>query len=119
MGITALIISLLAVFTIIFFYKRYVPVWGLQEWDVQDGPKSNRDIILVDTRDYQTSSTNKVQQAYSLPLPYINRHYHDLPQKDIIIISSDHVEKNLSARILKRKGLRVIGYYVANEMEKE
>ncbi len=91
-------------------------MYGINKCDLHYESKPKDDIILVDTRDYQTSTRHTLEKAYCLPLPYLNRHFHDLPHKDIVIIAADHVEKNLSARILRKHGHRVIGYYLMKDM---
>ncbi|WP_143060112.1 hypothetical protein [Salinibacillus kushneri] len=95
-----------------FFYRRHIPVQGVREIDLQSLTKE--DVAIVDTRDFQSSSRNSINQAFCMPLSYLKRHYHEIPEKDVIIVAEDRIEKNLSARILKGRGIQVIGYVLMN-----
>ncbi|TGB02856.1 hypothetical protein [Halobacillus salinus] len=104
----------IGVCVLLFFLNRYMPVTGvkplqIEEWDDE--------VVLLDARDYQTSSRDIVQDAYCIPLSYLNRHHRDLPDKEIVLIVRDHVEKNLCTRLLRRKGYRVVGYTLACDVE--
>ena len=90
--------------------KRLIPVPGVHPVDIKHIEK---DTIFVDARDYQTAEREGwVPEAYRIPLPYVNRQYNSLPDKQIILIVSDRVEKNLYARLLLKKGYRVVGYNI-------
>ncbi|MEC5424858.1 hypothetical protein QGM71_15335 [Virgibacillus sp. C22-A2] len=106
-------------FSFLFLYKRYMPVWGMVKYDLTYTHYSKEDVIILDIRDYQTSCRETKDGTFCIPLPYLNRHFTDLPDKAIILVASSHVEKNLSARILKNKGMRVIGYHLTTDERKE
>jgi hypothetical protein len=108
----AIIVSA-AILTLLFFMNRYVPVHGVKEMDIDH---ASGDTVILDTRDYQTSNKDAVDEAYCIPLSYLNRHHTDLPNKKVILIVEDHVEKNLCTRLLRRKGYEVIGYMMASQM---
>ncbi|CDQ40442.1 MULTISPECIES: hypothetical protein [Virgibacillus] len=96
---------------IFFLYRRYIPVFGIQKINLH--PLSNSvSYTIVDTRDYQISSQDKIDDACCLPIPYLHRHYNDLPNCNLIIVAKDHVDKNLSSRILRKKGKHIIGYHL-------
>ncbi|MFC7063569.1 sulfurtransferase [Halobacillus seohaensis] len=109
-GIVVIIALLLS------FFYRYIPVLGVQNMDIPQRNESEDDVVYIDTRDYQTSSRESANQAYCVPLPYLKRHYTDIPNKKLVLISSDQVERNLCVRILRRKGYEVVGYAIANQM---
>jgi len=113
---TVILISILLLS--IFLYKRYMPVYGVMKMNENEGDCKSDNVVIVDTRDYQTSTRDHIEQAYLVPIAYINRHYGDIPDKNVIIISSDVSGKNLSARMLRKKGMRVIGYKLVNEKER-
>ncbi|SFE41557.1 rhodanese-like domain-containing protein [Alteribacillus iranensis] len=90
--------------------KRLIPVPGVHPVDIKHIEK---DTIFVDARDYQTAEREGwVPEACRIPLPYVNRQYNSLPDKQIILLVSDRVEKNLYARLLLKKGYRVVGYNI-------
>ncbi|WP_077622973.1 hypothetical protein [Sediminibacillus massiliensis] len=96
----------------LFLYKRYMPVRGIGKWEL-NSITHHDDVAFVDIRDYQTSYREQAEHILCIPLPYLKRQAGDIPDKDIILIISDRVEKNLSTRILRNKGVRVIGYHCA------
>lgn len=102
-----------AILMLLFFMNRYWPVHGVKRMDVNE---IGQDTILLDARDYQTSSRDRVGDAYCIPLSYLNRHHTDLPNKKVVLIVSDQVERNLCTRLLRKKGYEVIGYTVADQM---
>lgn len=109
----SILLTLTILWISLFIYKRYVPVFGLKKVDFRyDLNCTNKNIVFVDTRDFQTSFKNPVEPAFRLPLPYLNRHYKEINGKHVVLIVTDDIEKNLSARILQKKGIKVIGYYM-------
>ncbi|MFD1040229.1 hypothetical protein ACFQ3N_17795 [Virgibacillus byunsanensis] len=112
-----IIILILLTFSLFFLYKRYMPVLGIGKMDLNyvSYPKEDN-VAIVDTRDYQTSCRDTINNAYCIPLPYLNRYFSDIPtDKNIVVITSDNVGKNLSARILRNKGRRVVGYCLSKD----
>ncbi|MYL32193.1 rhodanese-like domain-containing protein [Pontibacillus yanchengensis] len=106
-GITALVLF--------FVMRRYVPVAGVDKINVRDVEATYEEVIMVDTRAYQTSAIEANQEAFCIPLPYLNRHYTDIPDKDVVLISTDSIEKNLATRLLRKKGYNVVGYTIPEE----
>lgn len=106
--------------SLLVLYQRYIPIWGIKELSGRTtGLFSRKDVVFLDTRDYQTSCKDKMGDAHCLPLSYLKRHYADLPiDKDIIVIASDQIESNLSIRFLTKKNFRVVGYYLPNKIKK-
>lgn len=110
---TIAIVILISFFPLKFLYRRYVPVRGVWKIELSEvAVKHDSRVTIVDTRSYQISFKNAIEQAYCLPLAYLNRHFRYIPNKDVIIVASDYVDKNLSIRLLKRKGIQVVGYYL-------
>ncbi|MBH0229165.1 hypothetical protein [Halobacillus yeomjeoni] len=66
--------------------------------------------VLLDARDYQTSHRDQIDQAHCIPFSYLNRHHTDLPDKKVVLVVEDLVEKNLCTRLLRKKGYEVDGY---------
>lgn len=117
MGVLIIIILL----SLLFLYKRYMPVWGISLLrELNNVMNTTEDVIILDTRDYITSSKDTKASAYCIPLAYLNRHYVDLPSnKKIVVVASDYVESNLSIRFLRKKGFQVSGYHLPNKLRKE
>ncbi|MCL6587468.1 MAG: sulfurtransferase [Anoxybacillus sp.] len=103
-----LLIALIVSLIIYELYIRYVPVCGVsmisktQLTDIQH-------VAVVDLREYNEATTLPVPAAISLPLSYVTRNYHQIPYKDVILITSDAITTNLGVRKLKRYGFRVKG----------
>ena len=88
-------------------YKRYVPVVGTEEIN-----ECNKDenVLLVDVRDFHEVNRNPVSSAIHIPLPYLARQHNEISEKEVIVIVSDKVLRNLSIRQLKKYGFQVKGY---------
>lgn len=100
----------IGVLSFLFFLNRYIPVSGVRPLEIDEWDEG---VVVLDARDYQTSSRDKVEGAHCIPLSYLNRHHRDLPGGDVVLIVRDPVEKNLCTRLLRKKGYRVVGYKVA------
>ncbi|MFQ3543934.1 hypothetical protein Q7A53_07595 [Halobacillus rhizosphaerae] len=111
-------IGIIVTVSFVYLYRRYLPVPGVNPINIYEENESLEGLVIVDTRDYQTSSRDKIPSAYCMPLPYLNRHYNELPDQGIIIFAADYVEKNLSARILRSKGKCIAGYCLAGNLER-
>ncbi|CDQ17837.1 hypothetical protein SAMN05192559_102369 [Halobacillus karajensis] len=107
---------LLAAAALFFVLYRYVPVARVKKMDTSELVQKDQGMVVtVDTRDYQTSSQDQVGNAVCLPLAYLGRHHQDIPERSIVLVCSDEVEKNLAARSLRRKGYEVIGYNIPTQ----
>ncbi|GLY10783.1 rhodanese-like domain-containing protein [Bacillus badius] len=92
-------------------YKRYVPVVGAEEIQCNQ----NEDVQLVDVRDFHEANRNPVSSAIHIPLPYLARQHNEIADKEVIVIVSDKVLRNLSIRQLKKYGFKVKGYCCKKE----
>lgn len=101
------------IFSLIIF-RRYAPVYGLQQihWE-QLGSET---AIIIDLRDYNESYLNTVSEAINIPIAYLNRYYHEIPKKNLYIVASNNMEKNIGVRFLRKKGFQVIGYSIKNHV---
>lgn len=102
--LTTLIISFLLVSLV---FNRYAPVRNLPA--VKDYEK---DAVFVDLRDYQDSAKNPVNGAINIPCGYLKRYIKEIPNRHIVIIASNELEKNFGARLLKKYGYNVKGYTI-------
>ncbi|WP_174733483.1 sulfurtransferase [Mesobacillus harenae] len=103
--------TLIALITGIVFllYKRYVPVLGVPCKDIREEKLEYIDIIL-DIRDYNISSKTPVEGALTIPTAYLARYFKEIPGREIYIVASDHLEKNMGIRLLRKRGFKVMGY---------
>lgn len=114
-----MILNLLIIAVIlIFLYVRYVPVRGVPYIERTED-FHHKDILLLDLRGYTEARNNPIMGASNLPLAYLKRHYHTIKVKNLVIIASDPVCKNLGARFLKRKGFKVLGYTLTSSKTHE
>lgn len=109
--LTALIISLCLV---VFSFNRYMPVRNVHA--VETGGK---DVVLVDLRDFQDSAKYPVNGAINIPCGYVKRFRREIPNRHIVIIASNNMEKNYGARLLKKYGFTVEGYMIKGPFHKE
>ncbi|WP_108669112.1 hypothetical protein [Peribacillus acanthi] len=96
----------LLVFTVGFLYKRYVPVRGVPCSVLPDLESTK----IVDVRDYNLSYNDPIIRAINIPVAYMKRHFKEIPNVNIHVVASDHLEKNMSIRFFRKKGFTVIGY---------
>ncbi|MDA1477631.1 rhodanese-like domain-containing protein [Bacillus changyiensis] len=88
-----------------FIYNRYIPVRGVQCFNTL-----NADAIIVDVRDYHQSYKDPLRTAINIPIAYLKRNYHEISSSKVYVVASDHLEKNMSIRFLRKKGFEVLGY---------
>lgn len=100
-------------FSLIIF-RRYAPVYGLQHIHLEQ--LGSETAIIIDLRDYNESYLNTVSEAINIPIAYLNRYYHEIPKKDLYIVASNNIEKNIGVRFLRKKGFRVLGYSIKNHV---
>ncbi|WP_018921455.1 hypothetical protein [Salsuginibacillus kocurii] len=115
------VIILILLFLTYIIYQRYVPVPGVR--DVHSSQlKEHEDWIYVDVSDEQFYNVEPNHLSIiQLPLAYLKRHHNVLGEKSIIVVAPDRAAKNLSVRILKRKGKKVKGFAIkrAKDLETE
>lgn len=88
-------------------YKRYVPVAGTAKITECN---QHEKTLLVDVRDFHEANRDPVSAAVHIPLPYLARQHSEIAQKEVIVVVSDKVLRNLSIRQLKKYGFNVKGY---------
>jgi len=98
-------------------YVRYVPVTGVQFSRVTDfDPHS---IQVVDIREYNQSYKHPIPKSINIPIAYLKRNFQEIGSRRIHVIASDHLEKNMGIRLLRKKGFKVISYTILNGNEKQ
>ena len=101
-------IALLFILISVYFYNRYVPVIGVpcvKNIELTSPAK------VVDVRDYNYVE-EPVSVAVNIPVAYLQRNYQQFKEEKVIVLASSHLEKNISVRYLKKKGIDVIGFRV-------
>ncbi|MFC3886215.1 rhodanese-like domain-containing protein [Bacillus songklensis] len=89
-------------------YKRYVPVAGAKKISAMD---EECDAVFVDVRDFHEAKNFPISSAVHIPLPYLARQHTDIPKKEVVVVVSDRILRNLSIRQLKKYGYDVKGYW--------
>lgn len=101
-------ITILLSIIFVFIYGRYVPVWGVS---CIDSLNSDVDSLkIVDVRDYNVSYKDPIQGSVNIPVAYLKRNFHELSHSKIIVVASNHLEKNISIRFLRNRGFKIMGY---------
>lgn len=106
-SLTFLVGFLIVIFVL---YHRYVPVRGIR--CMSKKRVNSSDFKIVDVRDYTQSYADSIDGAVNIPLAYLKREYEELEKENIVIVASNHVEKNISTRFLTKKGVHVVGYMI-------
>ena len=103
-----LLLIIIAISMIIALYNRYVPVSGVPQ--LNETPTMKDSIQILDVRDYNQSFNAPVPQAINLPVAYLKRNWNELSGPRIHVVASTELEKNMSIRLLRRKGYQIAGY---------
>ncbi|KMJ58694.1 hypothetical protein AB685_09835 [Bacillus sp. LL01] len=90
-------------------YNRYVPVIGVP--CVRDLEQSDSFILIVDVRDYNYVQ-DTVPNTTNIPVAYLQRNHKQLNGEKVIVLASSHMEKNISVRFMKKRGIEVVGYSI-------
>jgi hypothetical protein len=107
-----ILISAFLTLVLVSLYIRYFPVWGVHCLHRKN--LNGCSITIVDVRDYNQSYHDPVNNAINIPIAYMKRYYNEISGGKIHIVASDHLEKNISIRFLRRKGYNVVGYTLTN-----
>ncbi len=107
--------SVLALFLLLLIYRRYMPVYGIPLKIIEEETIGND--IIVDIRDYAASSKNPIKGSLPIPAAYLARYASEIPGEKVLIIASDHLEKNWGIRELRKKGIKVVAYTLAGKEE--
>lgn len=114
-----MILFLIIAAILIFVYKRYAPVYGVSVVQSIKSIISNEHTILLDLRDYQTTSKEPIPGSINIPYAYLKRYNKEIPNKPLIIVASDTIEKNLAIRFLLKRRFKILGYLIVDEKRGE
>ncbi|MBY0098710.1 hypothetical protein H0185_18255 [Mesobacillus maritimus] len=93
-------------------YVRYVPVTGVQSTILTD--LHTQSIKVVDIREYNQSYNYPIPKSINIPIAYLKRNYQEIGSKKVHVIASDHLEKNMGIRLLRKRGFKVMSYTIIN-----
>jgi rhodanese-related sulfurtransferase len=79
---------------------------------------NNDEKTILDIRDYNASYKSSVEGAVNIPLSYLNRYAEELSSKEVHLIASNNLEKNVGIRFLRKKGFHVTSYSVVDSHHK-
>ncbi len=100
MLITAIIGLAILALIVQWLYVRYVPIKGIPCLDFHK--EDSMENVLLDIRDYQQASNDKIHDAVVMPVPYLHRYYQEIPRRSLHIIASDHLEKKCSHSLFEK-----------------
>jgi rhodanese-related sulfurtransferase len=100
------------------FYKRHFWVFGIRT-NHSLSYLAEEDIALLDVRDYIEAHNCPCEAALNIPYPYLKRNFMTIPFKKVFIIAEDKVTANLTSRLLKKNGFKVVGFFIMKGHEKE
>ncbi|WP_147532874.1 rhodanese-like domain-containing protein [Bacillus marasmi] len=92
----------------VYLLSRYLPVNGIQ--NVKWTEINLDEVTILDVRDFNESYKSSLHGAVNIPVAYLNRSLKELPLKEIHLVAASTLEKNISARLLRKKGYRVSSY---------
>jgi rhodanese-related sulfurtransferase len=110
-------LSLALIVILVILYRRYFPVRGLKSYQLEGLDLSK--LKILDVREYNESYKNPIEGSLNIPLSYLKRNVDEIPDKDLHLIVTSLLEKNVAARVLKQKGYRVAGYSFVGDQSKE
>ena len=109
-----IILSICVLISIIYFLLfRYYPIYGLHDIDKQEIEVNNH--FVLDIRDYNEAYKDPVGPGINIPIAYLKRFYSEIPKKDLVVVASNCLERNVGVRILRKKGFKVIGYTIPSQ----
>lgn len=65
---------------------------------------------VIDFRDYNNIPNQLPSDTIVIPIAYLKRYYHEIPSKDVHVVASTKLEKNIGIRFLQKNGFRVTSY---------
>jgi rhodanese-related sulfurtransferase len=71
-------------------------------------------IKIIDLRDYNESDKNPIEGELNIPIAYLKRNFREIPKRELHLIVSSILEKNMGIRFLRKKGFCVVGYSIVN-----
>ncbi|WP_191560408.1 hypothetical protein [Metabacillus idriensis] len=99
-----------------FLFFRYYPIYGLHDIDKTEIEINNQ--FVIDVRDYNEAYKDPVDPGINIPIAYLKRYYSEIPNKDLVVVASNCMERNVGVRILRKKGFKVIGYTIPSQKKK-
>lgn len=87
---------------------RYVPVKGIPMVNMTNLDPNK--VTILDVRDFNESYKSAVAGAINIPVAYLNRSLNELPGNEVHLLVANSLEKNISVRLLRKKGYRVSGF---------
>ncbi|MFD2216169.1 hypothetical protein [Metabacillus endolithicus] len=108
------ILSICVLISIMYFLLfRYYPIYGLHDIDRKDIEINNQ--FVIDIRDYTEAYKDPLGSGINIPIAHLKRYYSEIPKKDLVVVASNCMERNVGVRILRKKGFKVIGYTIPSQ----
>ena len=96
-----------------FLFFRYYPIYGLHDIDKKEIEINNQ--FVIDVRGYNEAYKDPLGSGINIPIAYLKRYYSEIPKKDLVVVASNCMERNVGVRILRKKGFKVIGYTIPSQ----
>ncbi|NYE07550.1 hypothetical protein F4694_004361 [Bacillus niacini] len=108
-------LKILAAIVASIFYRGYFSVFGVHCINLND---LNLDKIkVIELRNYNESYKNPIKGALIIPIAYLKRNFIEIPKRELHLIVSSPLEKNIGVRCLRKKGFCVVGYTFVNHQQ--
>lgn len=98
--------------TIIFIrilFRRHFPIFGIPSI-LNLSHLNHHNGVMLDTRNYNDNSYDRVPGSIQIPYAYLARYYHEIPKEPIHLIVNNTLDRNLSVRFLREKGFEIKRY---------
>ncbi|KZZ83516.1 hypothetical protein [Bacillus sp. SJS] len=92
------------------WYRRYIPVRNIPCLPIQ----RMEGIPIVDVRDYNNRQVITLERSMNIPYSYLQKAFNDINGQEIYLIAATKLERNMSIRFFKRKGILVKGYALSD-----
>ncbi|MBB3111088.1 rhodanese-related sulfurtransferase [Paenibacillus phyllosphaerae] len=111
-----LIVGLLALWLVVWAYRRFVPVRGLRQIGYEElnsmASPSAGDVQLLDVRDYLEFEQGHHHAAVNLSLGRLSTFWkrHLVSSRPLVVIGANRTEVYAASRFLRKKGFRSISF---------
>jgi len=109
-----IIITVILLILLSLTYKRYYPIRDVNSVSIDHVCDK---IKVIDIRDYNISYNDPIEGSINIPIAYLKRFIHEIPNNDLYLVVSNLLEKNVGVRLLRQFGFNVIGYTVVDSDE--
>ncbi len=107
------LLILCTIAAMVLLYRRYFPVVDVCRISLDDLEKEK--IKIIDVRDFNEAYKDPIKGAINIPIAYLKRNLHEIPDARLHVVGSSIVEKNIGIRLLRQNGFQVKGYTIFDQ----